>query len=240
MHPCMFRVKERGVLCMEQRSVALDGPAGAGKSTLARRVANHFGLIYVDTGALYRCVGLYALRNNVDSKDMPGVVKLLPEITIDMFYDSDGVQRMLLNGEDVTDDIRIPEASAYASDVSAMPPVRAFLLSMQSEMAEKYDVIMDGRDIGTVILPNAGLKVFLTAQPEVRARRRYLELMEKNVQTTLEAVLTDMNTRDKNDSERVAAPLKAADDAIILDTSDMDFEMSFSALCELITGRFGL
>jgi len=225
---------------MEHRSVALDGPAGAGKSTLARRAAKHFGLIYVDTGALYRCVGLYALRHNVDSKDMPGVVKLLPEITINMFYDSDGVQRMLLNGEDVTDDIRIPEASAYASDVSAMPPVRAFLLSMQSEMAEKYDVIMDGRDIGTVILPNAGLKVFLTAQPEVRARRRYLELMEKNVQTTLEAVLTDMNIRDKNDSERVAAPLKAADDAIILDTSDMDFEMSFSALCELITGRFGI
>ena len=225
---------------MEQRSVALDGPAGAGKSTIARMAAKHFGLIYVDTGALYRCVGLYALRNKVASRDDVGVVRLLPEIKIEMLYDECGVQRMLLNGEDVTDAIRIPEASIYASDVSAIPSVRAFLLSMQREMAVKYDVIMDGRDIGTVILPNAGLKVFLTADPEVRAKRRYLELLEKNIDTTIGAVMMDMNIRDKNDSERAAAPLKAADDAIILDTTDLNLDESFFAICELILRRFNL
>ena len=225
---------------MEERSVALDGPAGAGKSTLARRAAKHFGLIYVDTGALYRCVGLYALRNEVASKDAAGVVGLLPEISVGMIYDSEGTQRMLLGGEDVSEAIRLPEASVYASDVSAMPQVRAFLLSTQREMAVKYDVIMDGRDIGTVILPNAGLKVFLTADPEKRAQRRYLELLEKNVETTLEAVRMDMAMRDKNDSERAAAPLKAADGAIILDTTQLDLEESFSALCKIISGRFGL
>ena len=225
---------------MEQRSIALDGPAGAGKSTLARRAAKHFGLIYVDTGALYRCVGLYALRNNVASKDDVSVVKLLPEINIEMLYDESGVQRMLLNGEDVTDAIRMPEASIYASDVSAIPSVRAFLLSMQREMAVKYNVIMDGRDIGTVILPNAGLKVFLIANPEIRAKRRYLELLEKNIDTTIEAVMMDMSTRDKNDSERAAAPLKAADDAVILDTTDLSLDESFLAICILISRRFNL
>jgi len=223
---------------MESGSVTLDGPAGAGKSTLARMAAKHFGLIYVDTGALYRCVGLYALRKSVASKDEAGVAGLLPGIKIEMKYDAEGVQRMLLGGEDVTEAIRSPEASVYASDVSAFPQVRAFLLSMQREMAEKYDVIMDGRDIGTVILPNAGLKIFLTADPELRAKRRYLELIEKNTETTLEAVLTDMTIRDRNDSERAAAPLKAADDAVVLDTTDLDLDESFSALCGLISGRF--
>jgi len=223
---------------MEQRSVALDGPAGAGKSTLARRAAKHFGLIYVDTGALYRCVGLYALRNSIDSKDVAGVVKLLPEINIEMFYDDDGIQRMILNSEDVTDIIRTPEASVFASDVSAMSPVRAFLLSMQREMAYKYDVIMDGRDIGTVILPNAGLKVFLTADPGIRAKRRYLELIEKNIETTLEEVSLDLSIRDRNDSERTEAPLKVASGAVVLDTTFLDFDESFFALCELIAGRF--
>jgi len=219
---------------MELKSVALDGPAGAGKSTLARMAAKHFGLIYVDTGALYRCVGLFALRRNVMSKDEASVVRLLPEIKLEMMYDENGIQRMLLCGEDVTDSIRQPEASVYASDVSAMPQVRAFLLSMQREMADKYDVVMDGRDIGTVILPNAGLKVFLTAEPEMRAQRRYLELIEKSIDTTFEAVQMDMSIRDKNDSERAAAPLKAADDAIILDTTNLSLEESFIALCDLI------
>ena len=223
---------------MEQRSVALDGPAGAGKSTLARRAARHFGLIYVDTGALYRCVGLYTLRNNVASRDETNVVKLLPEISIEMRYDDDGIQRMLLNGEDVTDAIRAPEVSTYASDVSAMPPVRDFLISMQREMAVKYDVVMDGRDIGTVILPEAGLKVFLTADPEIRAKRRYIELMEKNVNTTLEEVRREMVIRDKNDSERETAPLKAAEDSITLDTTFLDLDESFEALCALINMRF--
>ena len=222
---------------MEERSVALDGPSGAGKSTLARMAAKHFGLIYVDTGALYRCVGLYALRNGVASRDEASVCMLLPEIKLEMKYDELGVQRMYLGGEDVTDDIRLPEASRYASDVSAMPPVREYLLSTQRDMAVKYDVIMDGRDIGTVVLPNAGLKVFLTADPSKRAYRRYVELIEKGIKTTLDEVLSEMNERDKNDSEREAAPLKAADDAVFLDTTDLDLNESFSALCVIISGR---
>ena len=225
---------------METRSVALDGPAGAGKSTLARRAAKRFGLIYVDTGALYRCVGLFVLRNNVASKDEAGVAGLLPQINLEMKYDDEGVQRMLLNGEDVTDAIRSPTASMYASDVSAMPPVRAFLLSTQREMAVKYDVVMDGRDIGTVVLPNAGLKVFLTAEPETRAKRRYFELLEKDTAVTFEEVLSDLNLRDKNDSERAAAPLKPAGDAVMLNTTHMDFDESFDALCGLIGQRFGI
>jgi cytidylate kinase len=223
---------------MEHKSVALDGPAAAGKSTLAMRAAKRFGLIYVDTGALYRCVGLYALRKGVASRDEVGVVKLLPEIKLEMMYDEDGIQRMLLCGEDVTDSIRIPEASTYASDVSAMPPVREFLLSMQRGMGEKYDVIMDGRDIGTVVMPGAGLKIFITADPGTRAKRRYLELVERNIATTLEEVERDMVARDKNDSEREAAPLKAADDAVILDTTNMGLEESYEAVCGLISWRF--
>lgn len=225
---------------MERRSVALDGPAGAGKSTLARKAAKRFGLIYVDTGALYRCVGLYALRKGAPSTDNKAVCELLPEIEIEMEYDSRGVQRMLLCGEDVTDAIRLPEVSKYASDVSAMPPVREFLLSMQREMAARYDVIMDGRDIGTVILPEAGLKVFLTADPGTRAYRRYLELREKNTDTSLDEVQSEMAARDKNDSEREASPLIAADGAIVLDTTELDLNGSFKALCGLIAGRFGL
>ena len=224
---------------MESKSVALDGPAGAGKSTLAREAAKHFGFIYVDTGALYRCVGLFALRKGLDSTDEPAVTKLLPEIDIAMEYDEHGVQRMLLCGEDVTDDIRLPEVSKYASDVSAMPRVRSFLLDMQREMAVKYDVVMDGRDIGTVVLPDAGLKIFLTADPRTRAYRRFLELKEKNIETTLEEVLEEMIARDRKDSERSVSPLKAAEDAVFLDTTDMDLNESFNALCDLISGRFG-
>jgi len=224
---------------MEKRSVALDGPAGAGKSTLARRTAEHFGLIYVDTGALYRCVGLFAFRNNIASKDIKGVSALLPKIILEMKYDDSGVQRMLLCGEDVTDAIRMPEISTYASDVSAMPDVRAFLLSMQRDMAVKYDVLMDGRDIGSVVLPNAGLKIFITADADVRANRRYLELIEKGVNTTYDDVKSDMLSRDKNDSEREIAPLMATDDAVILDTTNMDLDESFMAICEIVTGRFG-
>jgi len=222
---------------MEQRSIALDGPGGAGKSTLARMAAMRFKLIYVDTGALYRCVALHVLRNGVDTKDEPSVAELLPKIKIEMMYDDEGVQRMLLDGNDVTDEIRSPDVSMGASNVSALPTVREHLLSMQREMAVKYDVIMDGRDIGTVILPNAGLKVFLTAASETRAMRRYLELVEKNVATTLEEVQSDMVLRDKNDSERAAAPLKAAEDAIMLDTTALNLEESFNALCDMISER---
>ena len=225
---------------MEAKSIALDGPSGAGKSTLAKVVAEHFGLIYVDTGALYRCIGLYVLRNEVSSTDEKKVSALLPNIKLQMKYDAQGSQRVILNGEDVTDYIRSPEASKYASDVSAMPAVRAFLLDMQREMAVTYDTIMDGRDIGTVVLPNAGLKIFITATPERRAYRRYLELLDKDPDTKLSDVQDAMNQRDKNDSERAQAPLKAADDATLLDTTDLNFEESFQAICKLVSERFGL
>ena len=177
------------------------------------------------------------MRNGVGSKDEAGVVSLLPGIELEMEHDGKGEQRMILNGEDVTDAIRTPDASIYASDVSAMPAVREFLLSMQREMAEKYNVIMDGRDIGTVVLPDAGLKVFLVADAEVRAKRRHLELLEKNAAITFEEVLRDMNLRDKNDSERALAPLKAAEDAIELDTTSLNLEESLEALCSIIGNK---
>ena len=220
---------------MKNISVALDGPAGAGKSTLAKKTAEHFGFIYVDTGALYRCVGLFAFRNNITSKDKEDVCALLPQIVIEMMYDDSGIQRMVMCGEDVTDAIRAPEISNYASDVSAIPEVRDFLLSMQREMAVKYNVLMDGRDIGTVVLPDADLKIFITADVDARANRRYLELVARGVDTTFEDVRADMIIRDKNDSERDVAPLRAADDAVILDTTNLNFEESFIAICDLIS-----
>ncbi len=225
---------------MEAKSIAIDGPAGAGKSTLARLAAKKYGYIYVDTGALYRTVGLYVMRKGVGSKDTEAVQRLLPEIKIEMRYDDNGVQRMILNGEDVTEEIRQPIASIYASDVSAMAPVRSFLLSMQREMAEKYNVIMDGRDIGTVVIPDAGLKIFLTADPAVRARRRYEELKAKNVETTYEEVLRDIEYRDKNDSTRSAAPLRPASDAVHIDTSGKSLEECLELIGKLAGERLGL
>ena len=224
---------------MEKRSIAIDGPSGAGKSTLARMAASRFGLIYVDTGAIYRCVGLYTYRKGVDSKDAESVSALLGEIDIEIRYDENGVQRMILNGADVSSDIRMPPLSISASDVSAMPAVRAFLLDMQRSMAVRYDVIMDGRDIGTVVLPDAGLKVFLTASAKARAQRRLAELREKGVKTTYREVLRDINYRDKNDSTRAEAPLRQAEDAVLLDTSELSLEESFEALSEIITEKLG-
>ena len=216
------------------KSIAVDGPSGAGKSTLSRMIAKRFGLIYVDTGAMYRTVGLYVLRRGLDSHDSDGVTAILPEIRVGMRYDNSGTQRMLLNGEDVSDEIRLPRVSIYASDVSAMPEVRRFLLSMQRRLAEENSVIMDGRDIGTVVLPDAGLKIFLSATPEDRARRRYEELLMKGVETTPEDVLRDINYRDVNDSTRAAAPLRPADGAVILDTTGNTLEESFDALSRLV------
>ncbi len=219
---------------MEIKSIAIDGPSGAGKSTLARMAADRFGLVYVDTGAIYRCVGLSALRNGIDSHDLDRVAALLDGIRLEIRYNNDGVQHMFLNGEDVSGDIRTPQVSIYASDVSAMPKVRAFLLDMQRDMARRYDVVMDGRDIGTVVLPGAGLKVFLTADSEVRARRRLLELQQKHVDTTFEEVLRDMKYRDENDAGRKDAPLRRADDAILLDTTATNLDESFRLLCGII------
>ncbi len=217
-------------------SVAIDGPAGAGKSTLAKAAARAMGFIYVDTGAIYRTVGFAAKRAGIAPDDAAGVTALLPGLSIDITYIGD-TQHMLLDGEDVSDWIRTPEMSDYASNVSAMPAVRAYLMDMQRQMAERYNVIMDGRDIGTVVLPNAGLKVFLTAAVEKRAARRHLELAEKGINTTFEEVLRDMRIRDERDSNREAAPLRAAEDAVILDTGDLTLEESIQALLDLIQAR---
>ncbi len=225
---------------MEKRSIAIDGPSGAGKSTIARMVAGAKGFIYVDTGAIYRSVGLFALRSNVDSKDEKGVEALLPNAKIEITYGEDGAQRMILNGEDVSKDIRLPEVSLYASNVSAMPAVRAFLLDMQREFARKHNVVMDGRDIGTVVLPNAGIKIFLTATDEERALRRYTELKEKGMDVTLYDVFKDIQYRDHNDSSRKTAPLKIADDAVVVDTTGKSLEESFDIICEIIKERFGI
>ena len=224
---------------MKKISIAIDGPSGAGKSTLARMTAKNLGFIYVDTGALYRCVGLFVLRSGVGSKDVPAIVSLIPKIYVEMKYDDAGVQRMFLCGEDVTDEIRLPEISIYASDVSAIPQVRAFLMDTQRNMAEKYNVIMDGRDIGTVVLPDADVKIFLTASSEERAKRRYEELVEKGIMTEYEDVLNDVEYRDKNDSNRAVAPLRPADDAIILDTTGNTLERSFEIIINLIKESLG-
>lgn len=196
--------------------------------------------LYVDTGAIYRTVGVAAFRAGVGSKDMENVYKMLPELKIKMAYDDSGVQRMYLNGDDVTDAIRMPEISMYASDVSAMPKVREFLLNMQRDMAKTNDVIMDGRDIGTVVLPNAQLKIFLTASPEIRANRRWLELQQKGNKSTYEEVLADIVVRDKNDSTREIAPLKQSEDAIYLDSSELDFEQALEEIKKLIKGKFSI
>ena len=220
-------------------SVAIDGPSGAGKSTVSRSVAKAFGFIYVDTGAMYRTIGLAAFRKGLDTKDKPSIIGILPELNIELKYNEQGEQRMYLNGEDVSADIRLPEISMCASNVSAMPEVRAYLMDMQRQMAKRYDVIMDGRDIGTVILPDAEVKIFLTASAEERANRRYKELIAKGNEISFEEVLEDMKKRDEQDSNRAAAPLKPADDAIMLDTSDMSFDESIAAVCRLITEKTG-
>lgn len=225
---------------MKNISVAIDGPSGAGKSTIARAVAAKYRFIYVDTGAIYRTVGLAAQYAGLGSKDAAGVIALLPSIKIGMDYDESGVQRMLLDGKDVSAEIRTPKSSIYASDVSALPEVRAFLMDMQRDMAKNYSVIMDGRDIGTVVLPSADVKIFLTASAEARARRRCLELEQKGMPTPFDEVLRDIIYRDEQDSSRAAAPLKAAGDAVVLDTTELDFGQSVAAACAIIEAKAGL
>ena len=237
----LFRIEEQNMHNADKKiSVAIDGPAGAGKSTLARGTAAAFGFIYVDTGAIYRTVGLAACRAGIASKDESGVKALLPNLRIELRHNDKGEQRMFLMGEDVSDQIRTPEISIYASDVSAMPAVRAYLLEMQRKLARENNVVMDGRDIGTVVLPEAGLKIFLTASPEARAQRRLLELKEKGIETNFEDVLRDIRYRDENDSTRAAAPLRAADDAVLLDTTDLTLEESKQAMLSLVKERFSL
>lgn len=219
-------------------SVAIDGPSGAGKSSLAKRLAKELGYLYVDTGAMYRSIGLYVKRAGADTKNAAAVEALLPSIRLELKY-VDGAQRVLLCGEDVSEAIRAEEIGMAASDVSAHPAVRRFLLDTQRNMALTHDLLMDGRDIGTVILPNATVKIFLTASPEARAKRRMLELQQKGQPADYETVLEDIRQRDWQDTHRETAPLKQAEDAVLVDTSDLDFEESFAALKNLILSRVG-
>ena len=219
-------------------SVAIDGPAGAGKSTLARRLAAELGYIYVDTGAMFRTIGLYALRAGKDPKDNEAVNALLPEISLKFAFIG-GEQHIYLNGEDVSTAIRTEEVGMAASAVGANPEVRAFLLGMQRDMAKTQDVLMDGRDIGTVVLPDATVKIFLTASPEARATRRWKEYQQKGVEVSYEEVLADVKQRDYQDTHRAAAPLRQADDAQLLDTSEMNFEQSLEAMKKMIVEKVG-
>ena len=217
-------------------AVAIDGPVGAGKSSIARTAAQRLGYIYCDTGALYRAVGLYCHRNGVDVKNAESVAAQLdgirPEIRL-----VDGTQHVYLNGEDVSEEIRLPEISMAASAVSAVPAVRAALLDLQRDTAKRNSVIMDGRDIGTVVLPNADVKIFLTAKPEIRAKRRFDELIAKGKDVKFDDVLRELNERDYADMHRETAPLKQAEDAVLADTSELDFEQSVELVCGIIRGK---
>lgn len=210
-------------------SVAIDGPSGAGKSSLAKRLAADLGYVYVDTGAMYRAIGLYATRQGADLHSAEAVAALLPAISLDIRLE-DGTQHVYLNGEDVSEAIRAEAIGMAASAVSALPPVRAFLLDTQRSLAANQNVLMDGRDIGTVVLPDATVKIFLTASAEARAQRRRKELEEKGQPADYETVLADIRQRDYQDTHREIAPLKQAEDAILVDTSDIDFDQSFALL----------
>ena len=216
-------------------NIAIDGPAGAGKSTIARKAAAELGFIYVDTGALYRSVAYYCISAGADVSIPESVEKLLPEITPELRF-IDGVQHVFVNGSDVSDKIRTPEVSMAASKVSAIPAVRAFLFDLQKKIARENDIIMDGRDIGTVVLPDADLKIFLTAAPEARADRRYAELKDKPDAPAYEQVLADIIKRDHDDSTRAIAPLKQADDAVLCDTTKLSLEESIDTIIGMIRG----
>lgn len=220
-------------------NVAIDGPSGAGKSTIARRIASDLGYVYIDTGAMYRTLAYKAISMGTDIKQSPDeVIAILPETNISIAY-QDGLQRMILDGKDVTDFIRTPEVSMGASAVSAIPEVRSWLLDYQRNLAKENNCLMDGRDIGTVVLPFANVKIFLTASSEARAKRRYDELVEKGENVTFQEVLNDMIKRDSDDSSRACAPLKQADDAILVDTSNLSFEESVQKIKSIISDKVG-
>lgn len=221
-------------------AIAIDGPSGAGKSTQARRLAAAFNFIYVDTGAIYRTLGLACVRAGIDRHNVAAVMEQLRAIDISIAYNEAGEQRMYLNGEDVSREIRQPEISLAASDVSSIAEVRAFLLEMQRRFARDNHVVMDGRDIGTVVLPDAELKIFLTASPESRARRRLLDLKEKGIEESFEKVLEEIILRDEQDTKRAAAPLKQAEDAVLVDSSELGFDETFAVLCDIVVQRFAL
>ncbi len=214
-------------------NVAIDGPAGAGKSTVARAAAAKLGYIYVDTGALYRAVGVYCLRNCITTNDAEAVGGILDKITVELKF-LEGVQHVFLNGDDVSTEIRLPEASMAASNVSAIPAVRAFLFDLQRSIAANNNCIMDGRDIGTVVLPDAQVKIFLTADDEERAMRRFKELQEKGSNVTFQEVLDDLRVRDYNDSHREIAPLKPAEDSVIVNTTGYTLEESIAKIVSTV------
>ena len=224
---------------MRYRSIAIDGPAGAGKSTLARRLAKEMGYLYVDTGAIYRTVTLAVLRAGADPSSEKDVVPLLEGLDIRMAYNDAGEQRMYLSGEDVSEAIREHRVSGAASKVSAIPAVRAFLLDFQRRQARENNVVMDGRDIGTVVLPGADVKIFLTAAPEARARRRLLELEQRGQQADYDAILRDIRERDHQDESRPIAPLKQAEDAALFDTTQLNLEQSLTGLLSLVKEKIG-
>ena len=217
-------------------AVALDGPSGAGKSSVAKAVASRLGILYVDTGAMYRAIGLAVLRRGIAADDTEGILRTLPTLSVALRH-SEGGQRILLNGEDVSEQIRTGEVAQYASKCSAVPEVRAFLLDTQRALAAKHSVIMDGRDIGTVILPNAEVKIFLTAQPEARAQRRFDELLARGENVTFEGVLKDIQRRDEQDTNRPIAPLRQAEDAVLLDNSTLDLAQTVQAVLRVIAEK---
>lgn len=217
-------------------SVAIDGPSGAGKSSLARRLAQELGYVYVDTGAMYRAIGLFALRSGKDPKDGTAVAALLPAVSLRLASVA-GTQHIYLNGEDVSEAIRTEQVGMAASAVAVHPAVRAYLLDTQRALGERQNILMDGRDIGTVVLPHATVKIFLTASAEARAQRRLLELQQKGQKADYETVLADIRRRDDQDTHRAAAPLRQASDAVLLDTSALDFEQSLAAMKEIIAGH---
>ena len=219
---------------MNHRSIAIDGPAGAGKSTLARQAAKELGFLYVDTGAIYRTVALKALRSGADASRSEQVIPLLDGLDIRMDYGPDGGQRMFLEGEDVSQAIREHRVSGLASQVASIPEVRDFLLEFQRKLAREHDVVMDGRDIGTVVLPQADVKIFLTAAPESRARRRFLELEQRGQQADYDTILRDIIRRDEQDRDRPIAPLRQAEDARLLDTTQLNLAQSLQALLAII------
>jgi len=215
-------------------SIAIDGPSGAGKSTIAKALSKRLGFIYVDTGAIYRTVGYAAQCAGIDSKDSDSVKAMLPGLKIDIAYDAEEGQKMMLDGRDVSAEIRTPKSSIYASDVSAIPQVRDYLLDMQRSFARKNNVIMDGRDIGTVVLPDAQVKIFLTATAEERAMRRYRELIARGSDVSYDEVLKDIHYRDHQDSNRPTAPLRPADDSVIVETTELSFEESLDEVARVV------
>ena len=224
---------------MKTRSIAIDGPAGAGKSTMAKRLAQALGFVYVDTGAIYRTVGYHMDLMGIGPKDVDGITRLIGDVGLEITYDEDGTQHMILNGADVSDEIRTPEMSMIASTISAHKVVRDFLLETQRDLARKYNTVMDGRDIGTVVLPNADLKIYLTAAPEIRAARRVAQHREAGQKVDEKKILQEIIARDEQDMNRAIAPLKRAEDAVLVDTSYLNVEETIARLLEIAAQRLG-